>query len=335
MKAVVLSSIGNPEVLQRREVAPPPLTRPHDMRVRIKAAGVNPLDTKLRKRGTYYPDVFPVILGCDGAGVVESVGAAVTRFRPGDAVYFCNGGIGGEPGTYAEYTIVNEHYAAHKPASLDFFQAAAVPLALITAWESLHDRAQISAGDEVLIHAGAGGVGHLAIQLAHLAGARVVTTVSNDQKAEFTRGLGAARAILYRASDFVAEVAAWSRDGGVRVALDTVGGDTLAKTFEAMRCYGDLVTLLQPDANTNWKVAREKNLRIAFELMLTPIFKQLHDARLRQVEILEQGAGLFDAGQLRIAVAEILPLRDAARAHHLIETGGMTGKIVLDVGEEK
>lgn len=332
MKAVVIESVGDPAVLQWRDVDKPQVRQPHDVLVSIKAAGVNPVDTKLRKRGTYYPDRFPAILGCDGAGVVEAVGARVTRFKVGDAVFFCNGGIGGEPGAYAEYTVVNEHYAAHKPAALDFFQAAAVPLVLITAWEALHDRANVSAGDEVLIHAGAGGVGHIAIQLARLAGARVATTVGSAQKAEFARSLGAECAIHYRETDFVAAVAAWSRNDGVRIALDTVGGTTFANTFDAMRCYGDVVTLLQPEASVDWKVARNKNLRISFELMLTPMFKDLHAARLRQTEILEQGARLFDAGQLRVAVSEIMPLREAARAHQLIEAGGVTGKMVLDVG---
>lgn len=332
MKAVVIQSVGDPAVLQLREVAKPQATQPHDVLVAIKAAGVNPVDTKLRKRGTYFPDRFPAILGCDGAGVVEAVGANVTRFKPGDAVYFCNGGIGGEPGTYAEYTVVNEYYAAHKPAALDFFQAAAAPLVLITAWESLHDRADVSADDEVLIHAGAGGVGHIAVQLARLAGAHVVTTVGNAAKAEFARALGADLVINYFEQDFVAAVAAWSRADGVSIALDTVGGATLTETFDALRNYGDVVTLLQADAGVDWKVARNKNLRVSFELMLTPMFKGLHAARLRQTEILEQGARLFDAGQLRVTVTEVLPLRDAARAHQLVEAGGMTGKTVLDVG---
>jgi len=331
MQAVVMTAIGGPEVLQSRDVPVPDIQYPQQVRVRLRAAGINPVDTKLRKRGTYYPERLPTILGCDGAGVVDAVGAQATRFKVGDAVYFCNGGIGGAPGNYAQYCVLDEHYVARKPASLDFIHAAAVPLVLLTAWEALHERAQVRADDEVLIHAGAGGVGHVAVQLARIAGARVCTTVGSQAKAEFVRALGAEHVILYREQDFVADVATWSRGGGVNLVFDTVGGATFARSFAATRVYGDVVTLLQPDSSVDWKVARDKNLRVAFELMLTPMFMELHAARLRQTQILEQGAALFDSGQLRVSVFEVLPLQDAARAHQLIERGGVQGKIVLEV----
>ena len=331
MRAVVMTAVGGPEVLQWQDVPMPDIQHPHQLRVRIKAAGLNPLDTKLRKRGTYYPEKLPAILGCDGAGVVEAVGAQVTRFKVGDAVYFCHGGIGGAPGNYAQYCVIDEHYAAHKPASLDFIHAAAVPLVLLTAWEALHERSSIRPGDEVLIHAGAGGVGHIAVQLARLAGARICATVGSQTKADFARTLGAEHVILYRQQNFVAEVAAWSRGGGANIVFDTVGGATFTRSFAAARVYGDVVTLLQPDNTVDWKAARDKNLRVSFELMLTPMFLELHAARLRQTRILEQAAGWFDTGQLRVAVAEVLPLQEAARAHQLIERGGTQGKIVLEV----
>lgn len=332
MKAVMMTALGGPEVLQWRDVPVPDIQHPHELRVSIKAAGINPVDTKLRKRGTYFPDQLPTILGCDGAGVVDAVGAQVTRFKVGDAVYFCNGGIGGTPGNYAQYCVINEHYVAPKPASLDFIHAAAVPLVLLTAWEALHERAQVRADDEVLIHAGAGGVGHIAVQLARIAGARVCTTVGSQAKADFAQTLGAEHGILYRQQDFAAEAVAWSHGGGVNLVLDTVGGATFARSFTAARVYGDVVTLLQPDSSVDWKVAREKNLRVSFELMLTPMFLDLHAARLRQTKILEHGAALFDSGQLRVVVSEVLPLQEAARAHQLIEGGGVQGKIVLDMG---
>lgn len=331
MQAVMMTATGGPEVLQRRDVPIPDIQQPHAIRVAIKAAGVNPLDTKLRKRGTYFSGRLPVILGCDGAGVVDAIGTQVTRFKVGDAVYFYNGGIGGAPGNYAQYCVLDEHYAARKPASLDFIHAAAAPLVLLTAWEALHERAQVRANDEVLIHAGAGGVGHIAVQLARIAGARVCTTVGSQAKAEFAQALGAEHGILYRQQDFAAEVAKWSRGGGVNLVFDTVGGTTFAHSFAAARPYGDVVTLLQPDSAVDWSVARNKNLRVSFELMLTPMILNLHAARLRQTQILEQGAALFDSGQLRVFVSEVLPLLDAARAHQLIERGGVQGKIVLSV----
>jgi NADPH2:quinone reductase len=299
--------------------------------VRLKAAGVNPIDTKLRARGTYYPERMPAILGCDGAGVVEAVGNGVSRFKPGDAVYFCNGGIGGHPGTYAEYAVVDERFASRKPAVLDFSQAAAAPLVLITAWEALHDRARMTAGQTVLIHAGAGGVGHVAIQLAKAAGCRVLTTVGSAGKADFVRQLGADEAILYRETDFVAAVLGLTQGQGADVVFDTVGGATFNASFAAVRPYGDLVTLLQPGPETDWKVARLRNLRVSQELMLSPMYFGWTEAQQHQAWILEQCAELFEADKLSIRVDRTLPLGEAAEAHRLIEAGGMTGKLVLAI----
>jgi NADPH2:quinone reductase len=329
MKAVVMSAAGTPEVLDYRDVADPEIRGVRDIRVRLKAAGVNPVDTKLRRRGTFYPERMPAILGCDGAGVVEEVGNAVTRFRPGDEVYFCHGGIGAAPGNYAEYIVLDERFAAPKPSRLSFAEAAAVPLVLITAWESLHDRAHVRQGQRVLVHAGAGGVGHVAIQLAKLAGAQVCTTVSTQEKARFVSGLGADLAILYRDEDFGAVVERWTDRRGVDVALDTVGPEVLMKTFPAVAFYGDVVTLLDLPREADWKEARLRNQRIGLELMLSPMLYDLEDARLHQVEILEQGARLLDEGRLRIHLSATFALADAAEAHRRLEVGGVQGKLAL------
>ena len=143
MHAVQMRNPGMPDVLTLEEVSNPQLQRPSDILVHLKAAGVNPVDTKLRSRGTYYPNNLPTVLGCDGAGVVGAAGDKVTRFKPGDEVFFCNGGIGGHPGNYAEMSVVDEAFAAQKPANINFAEAAAAPLVLITAWESLFDRANL------------------------------------------------------------------------------------------------------------------------------------------------------------------------------------------------
>lgn len=329
MKAILMSTPGGLDVLQYTDVPIPQLGGDHDLLVRLKAAGVNPVDTKLRSKGTYYPDRLPTILGCDGAGIVEATGPAVTRFKPGDAVYFCSGGIGGQPGTYAEYAVVHEAHAAAKPASLSFPEAAAAPLVLITAWEALHDRARMQAGQKVLIHAGAGGVGHVAIQLARAAGCQVAASVSSGIKAQFVRELGANTALDYRAGDITPAVLEWSGGEGVDIALDTVGGAVFEQSFGLVRPYGDLVTLLQPDAGVNWKVARQRNLRISLELMLSPMYLGWSAAQVHQAEILHQCAALFETGQLRVHLGHLLPLQQAAEAHRLLERGGMQGKIVL------
>ncbi len=329
MKAILMTAVGGTDVLKIHDVPRPTFKTERQILVRLKAAGVNPVDTKLRSRGTYYPEQMPCILGCDGAGVVESVGSEVTGFQPGDEVYYCNGGIGSDAGNYAQYAVLDERFATHKPESISFSEAAAAPLVLITAWESLHDRARIQSDNMVLIHAGAGGVGHVAIQLAKQAGCRVCTTVSSPEKAVFVGELGADEVIDYKTTDFADAALAWSNGIGVDAALDTVGGDTFVKTFEAVRHYGELVTILQPPADTDWKVARIRNLRISLELMLTPMYDDLAERRRHQTRILEECTHLFNQGELQVKVSHTLPLEAAAEAHRLIEQGGMTGKVVL------
>ncbi len=329
MKAVLMTAPGGPEVLQLQEVAAPKLQTETEILVRLKAAGVNPIDTKLRQRGTFYPDQMPAVLGCDGAGIVEEVGRDVQKFRVGDEVYFCDGGLGAPTGNYAEFSVVDERFAAHKPRSLSFAEAAAAPLVLITAWEALYDRGRLEAGRYVLVQAGAGGVGHVAIQLAKLAGARVCTTVSNAQKAAFVQQLGAERVVLYPTTNVVQDVTAWAEGEGVHLGFDTVGGKIFSQTIAATRTYGDVVTLLDPSPETDWKTARSRNQRVSYELMLTPMLQDMTTGRQDQAKILLQCARLIDQGQLKIHLSDRFPLADAAAAHRQIESGSTTGKVVL------
>ncbi|MDO8293285.1 MAG: zinc-dependent alcohol dehydrogenase family protein [Gallionella sp.] len=330
MQAILMTAAGNADVLQLRDITKPGLPSPHHLLVRLAAAGVNPVDTKLRAKPAYYPDKLPAILGCDGAGIVEETGSAVTRFRPGDAVYFCNGGIGDEPGCYAEYTALHEEYCAAKPANLSLEESAALPLALLAAWESLVERANLQAGQTILIHAAAGGVGHIAVQLAHHLGAHIAVTVSGDKKAGLTHGLGAEKIIRYKEQDFVRETLDWTGGKGADVVFDTVGGETFLRSLNAVRIGGKLASLLAtPLAAADVQLARLRNLSLCFELMLTPQVLKLHDERIRQRRILEQGAQLVEAGKLGVLVSHKLPLKNAAEAHRLIEAGSMTGKIIL------
>jgi NADPH2:quinone reductase len=331
MKAVLMTEAGEPEVLQLQEVPDPKIQNDTELLVRLHAAGINPIDTKLRGRGTFYPDQMPAILGCDGAGVVEAIGSGVQHFQVGDEVYFCAGGIGvSGTGNYAEFAVVEARMVAHKPTSLSFTEAAAAPLVLITAWEALYDRGRLESGQRVLIHAGAGGVGHVAIQLAKLKGAEVCTTVSSHEKVRFVRQLGADHPILYTQTDFVKASLDWTRGEGVDLAFDTVGGKTFYDTFPAVRVYGDVVTILEPDpAHANWKIARSRNLRISLELMLTPMFQGLVAAQQHQAEILKQCASWIDEGKLKVHLSQTFPLKDAAAAHKVLESGSITGKIAL------
>lgn len=325
-----MTAAGGPDVLQLREMPQPDLPSPHHVRVKLVAAGINPLDTKLRTKPAYYPDKLPAILGCDGAGLVEAIGDAVTRFQPGDAVYFCNGGIGDEPGCYAEYTTLHEDYCAAKPTNISLQESAALPLVLITVWEALIARAQLQAGQTILIHAAAGGVGHIAVQLAHHLGARIAVTVSDEQKAGLAQGLSAEKIINYRKQDFVQQTLAWTNGQGADVVFDTVGGDTFLRSLNAARVGGKIVSLLStPLQLADTQLARFRNLSLSYELMLTPQVMKLHEERIRQRKILEQGAQLVEAGKLGVLVSHKLPLENAAEAHRLIEQGGVIGKIVL------
>ncbi|MDE2311008.1 MAG: zinc-dependent alcohol dehydrogenase family protein [Betaproteobacteria bacterium] len=330
MKAILMTAPGGPDVLKLRDIPMPGLPSPHHLRVKLAAAGVNPIDAKLRAKPVYYPDKLPAIPGCDGAGIVEANGSAVTRFKAGDAVYFCNGGIGDEPGCYAEYTTLHEDYCAAKPANLGLQDSAALPLVLIAAWESLVERANLQSGQTVLIHAAAGGVGHVAVQLAHHLGARSAVTVSDNKKAGLAHGLGAEKIINYREQDFVQEALSWTNGRGVDVVFDTVGGDTFLRSLNAARIGGKVASLLStPLSLADTQLARLRNLSLCFELMLTPQVMKLHDERVRQRRILEQGAQLVEAGKLGVLVSHKLPLENAADAHRLIEQGGSIGKIVL------
>jgi NADPH:quinone reductase len=330
MKTVLMTAPGGPEVLSYTDAPDPKIKSPYDVLVRIKAAGLNPVDTKQRGRGTWYPGSLPAILGIDGAGVVEKSGGAAKRFVPGDEVFFAHGGFGKEPGNYAEYTVVQERFLARKPKGVSFAEAAAAPSSLISASEVLFLHGKLQRSETVLIQAGAGGVGHLAVQLAREAGARVIATVNTDEKAELVRSLGAERAVFYERTDFVKECLEWTGGAGVDCAVDLVGGKSFFKAFSAVRFYGRVVTLLGPDPKSaDWAEARMRNLSVSFYLMFVPMYYGLDAHIERQAGILSSCAELLDGKKIRVHVSRTFPLREAAEAHRLLERGDTTGKIVL------
>lgn len=331
MKAICFSEGGGSDVLHSAELPAPALTRDDQVRVALRAAGVNPVDIKIRSAPERFPVTLPAIPGCDGAGIVTAAGDAVTAFAPGDEVYFSQPGFHGRQGTCAGEVVVDGPLLAHKPASLSFAEAAAAPLVLITAWEALHDRARIQPGQRVLIHAGAGGVGHVAIQLARLAGASVAATVSSETKAALAARLGAECVINYREQDVAAAVMDWTANQGVDIAFDTVGGGVLDSCFECVKPYGDVVTILQPSAETRWQEARLRNLRFSMELMLSPVILGLEAGKRHQGDILQRCADLIDQHSLRVIVAERFPLAQAGAAHDLLERRHPAGKLVLEI----
>ncbi len=330
MKAIMMTAVGTPDVLKLQKIAEPEINQPTQIKVKLKGAGVNPVDTKIRRNGVFYDNPLPAVLGCDGAGEVVAVGSAVSRFKPGDAVWFCHGGLGREQGNYAEYTVLDQRWAGLMPKTFSCVQAAALPLVLITAWGALFDRGGLQAGQTVLIHAGAGGVGHVAIQLAKLHGAKVITTVSSEQKAEFVTSLGADEVVLYTQNGFADAVNRLTDGKGADLVFDTVGASVFKESITATAHFGRLVTLLDP-GELNLAEARMRNLLIGFELMLTPMLRDLPEARDKHVDILRKCAELTDKGLLKAHISHVLLLEEAAVAHRLIEAGHTTGKIVLSV----
>jgi len=329
MKAILMSEPGAPDVLKFSEIDEPDSPEGNQIKVRIRSAGINPIDTKLRSRGLFYEQALPAVLGCDGAGEVTEASTGASRVKPGDRVWFCHGGLGKDQGNYAEYRLIDENLARPMPSSIDFATAAAGPLVLITAWEALFDRARLQAGQSVLIHAGAGGVGHVAIQLAKIRGARVLTSVSNREKAAFVTDLGADEVILYPECDVAQRVNELTCGKGADVVFDTVGPEVFKASIGCTAHYGQIVTILDPGSDITFKEARNRNLSISFTLMLTPMLRGLPEARAHQGEILDQCAQWIDEGKLHIHVSQRLPLAEAAEAHRMIETGHSKGKIVL------
>ncbi len=332
MKAVVMTGTGDADVLVLQDLPGPDRPSGREVLVRLMAAGINPADVKMRKNGTILPGGKPIVLGFDGAGTIEALGPEVKDFKVGQDVYFCAAGLGASPGTYSEYILVDERFIALKPESLSFVEAAAAPLVCITAWEALYDRAGLSPGKTVLVQAGAGGVGHVAIQLAKISDARVATTVGSSKSTEFVRGLGADNIINYNDSDFVEQALRWTGGQGVDIAFDTVGGDVLSKCFRATKVYGNVVGIVESDwAKVDWDEARRRNLTISFTLMLTPMIDNLIEARQHQAKILRECASLFNAGSLRMQASQTFPLAQTADAHRQLEKGSGGGKIVLTI----
>jgi NADPH:quinone reductase-like Zn-dependent oxidoreductase len=306
MRAIRQEVLGGPEVLHEVEIAKPEPGLSQIL-VRVHAAGVNPTDWVHRA----YP-VFlgppPFTLGWDVSGVVEETGFGVTIFKPGDEVF----GMLPYPhgvGSHAEYVAGPARAFANKPRNADHVQAAALPLAALTAWQALNDTAHLEAGQRVLIHAAAGGVGHLAVQIAKARGAYVIGTAS-ARNHELVRSLGADEMIDYQATDFAAAVS------DVDLVLETVGGDYPARSLRTLRPGGLLVSLLPfaPEVT-----AEADRLGVRAELMLV----EYDHGGMTAI------ADLVTDGKLRPVIAGVFPFTAAAEAHKLGETRHVAGKLVL------
>lgn len=327
VRAVVATNQGGPEVLKLTDIDVRWPQGAQDVLVELHAAALNPADIYFRQYGGYINREAPLVLGHDGMGVVKAVGPAVNSVKPGDRVAFCNGGIGGTTGTYAEAAVVPDYQLAKVPIAIDAMTAAALPLVAITAWEALYDRTNVRNGEFALIHGGAGGTGHMAIQLAKLRGAQVAATVSSAEKAAIVRDLGADCAINYRDADFVVEALRWS--GGLNVALDNAGPEVMLRTYGAMAPYGRIATLMGTPADNADMTAYNLNLTLHNVMMLTPMWKGLESRLSEQAGILRQALDLVAAGKLVVRHAATFALADAAKAQEFLESGKAIGKVTL------
>lgn len=328
MRAMTVTQLGPPEVLQVRDL-PMPVPEDHDLLIEVHAAALNPVDYKIRRGAFAHGRTFPFVLGYDVSGVVREVGRAAQGqgFKVGDAVYASPSLI--RNGSNAEFISVDARTAAHKPKSLDHLQAAALPLVGLTAWEALLLRARIQPGETLLIHAGGGGVGHIAVQLAKLHGCRVLTTASRDESIALCRRFGVDAVIHYREEDFVARVKQETEGRGCPVVFDTVGGDTFDRSLDCVAVDGRLITVVGTPSEHLSRKLFIKNATLYFEFVGTPT---LYGVRLEgQGEILRALAQLVDAGRLIPHVGRVISLEELPEGHRLQESGHVTGKIVVQV----
>ncbi|MGE8620868.1 MAG: zinc-dependent alcohol dehydrogenase family protein [Achromobacter spanius] len=318
MKAVVLNSFGGPEAFELREV-PKPVPQAGQVLVRVHATSINPLDYQVR-RGDY-PDLVPLpaITGHDVSGVIEAVGPGVTAFAPGDEVWYTPQIFDG-PGSYAEYHVAAESIIGKKPPSLSHLEAASLTLVGGTAWEALVVRAGLRVGESILIHGGAGGVGHVAIQLAKAIGAKVYTT-AREANFEFARRMGADVVIDYEKEDYAAAVMRETGGRGVDVVFDTIGGNTLSRSADVLAQLGRVVSIVDIAQPQNLLQAWGKNASYHF------VFTRQHRGKLDEL------SALIERGQLRPHVGAVYSLADIAQAHARLETpnNGLQGKIAIAV----
>ena len=326
MKALVLKAHGGVENFLVAEVETPKVTAGRVL-IRIAAASLNPIDNKIRGGLPIGPDL-PGVLGCDFAGTIEAIGEGVTGFAPGDEVYGLAGGVKGQGGTLAHYIAADYRLIARKPANLSMREAAALPLAAITARETI-DRVGLKAGEQVLIHGGAGGVGHLAVQFAKEIGARVAVTVADEASAEIAKSFGAQDVIFYsqeKPADYVQRVTGGK---GFPAIIDTVGGPNLANSFEAAGLSGRIATTAAR-ATLDLSPVHAKALTFGVVFTLIPMLYGV--GKERHGQILTEVAGLVEAGKMRPLIDERrFGLADAPSGYTLLEQGGARGKIVIDI----
>lgn len=320
MQAIQILTTGSPDVLTLREI-PTPTPGPTEALLRIEASGVNFIDTYFREGR--YPAKLPYTLGQEAAGTVESIGAQVTAVKTGDRVAWCS-----IPGTYAQFAVAPADRLVKIPDALTTQQAAAAILQGMTAHYLAHSTYPIQPGDEVLIHAGAGGVGLLLIQIAKSLGARVFTTVSTDEKAALARTAGADEVILYTREDFAARIKTLASGPGLQAVYDSVGKSTFDKSLEVLRPRGTLVLF----GGSSGAVPPFDLIKLSTMGSLFVTRPTLKDYVATRDELESRAIPVFNAvadGTLKLRLEHTYPLTEAAQAHRDIESRKTTGKLLL------
>lgn len=331
MKAMILSAYGGgPESFEPADLDDP-VPGAGQVLVRIIAASVNPVDTKIRRVGHASSPELPALLGCDMAGVVVAVGTDVAGFSIGDRVYGCVGGVRGSPGTYAELVAADARLLAKAPDVLPLREAAALPLVTITAWEAL-DRLGVGENTHLLVHGGAGGVGHIAIQLAKARGARIATTISSPEKAAIAQGFGADEIVDYRTESVEAYADRLTGGKGFDAVFDATGGSDLATSFAAAKVSGQ-VAVIVASYSADLTPMHVKGLSLHAVFMLIPLLHGI--GREEHGRILGDVAKLVDEGRLKPLIdAERFTLEEVGKAHAKLESGRALGKLVIDIAAD-
>ncbi|MHC4993507.1 MAG: quinone oxidoreductase family protein [Planctomycetota bacterium] len=320
MRAIIMNEFGGTDVLQLTDM-PQPEAGTGDLLVEVHAAALNPVDTKIRK-GLHGEKWFPLIPGYDVSGVVTAVGEGVTDFAVGDAVYASPSLA--RQGSNAEFVAVDARTAAHKPASLSHGEAAALPLVTLTAWEAMFDRADLKDGETIAISAGAGGVGHIAVQLAKARGCRVITTASAPESIELANACGADVVINYKTEDVVARVMAETEDAGCPIVFDTTGDPAFDQLLDCVAVQGRIVTIVLNENPRIVPALFRKNATLHCEFMGMATMMNVNPAS--QGAILKEAAAMVEAGTLKPHVFKTVGLEDIPAAH-----GEQEGEIVIKV----
>jgi NADPH2:quinone reductase len=323
MKAIRISKTGDPSVLEIKDV-PKPVPGTGEALICLKTAGLNFIDIYFRKG--IYPSALPFTPGVEGAGVVEAVGDGVSEIKPGDRVAYA-----GHRGSYAEYNVVKASQLIPLPKKVSFEEGAAFPLQGMTAHYLLHEYYRIKPGDSILVHAAAGGVGLLVVQWAKHKGARVIGTVSTEEKAKIAREAGADDIILYTKEDFVAETKKLTGGKGADYIIDGVGQSTFTKDLEAVRTRGH-ICVFGSSSGPAEAIAPNSLMARSVTVSGGSLFNYIGNRE----ELLGRARSVLNGmreGWLKLRIDKVLPLEQAAEAHRLLEGRQTTGKVILKIGD--